>query len=199
MRRYTSNLAFVDLLFNMLIGFLCLFIIALMYMNPIAKSGTIDPPIEVMIEMTWDDESENDIDMYMLLPNKKLVYYGNRDVAPAILKRDDLGKTNDRFVLNGDIIEIRQNYEVITLTKLVDGDYFVNAHFFSKSNDGKEEEEVKIKITNVKSFSILAVRTRELSFRGEKSYFTFTVKDGEITEIDDDIDILLRNRRVSTQ
>lgn len=44
MRKYSSNLAFVDLLFNLLIGFASLFVIAFLMINPIAKTGAVTPP-----------------------------------------------------------------------------------------------------------------------------------------------------------
>ena len=44
MRKYSSNLAFVDLLFNLLVGFTSLFIIAFLMINPIAKDGEVTPP-----------------------------------------------------------------------------------------------------------------------------------------------------------
>ena len=65
MRKYSSNLAFVDLLFNLLVGFTSLFVIAFLLINPIAKSGVIDPPIRLMIEMRWDDSSPRDIDLHV--------------------------------------------------------------------------------------------------------------------------------------
>ena len=40
-RRQGSNLAFNDLLFNVLIGFVMLFVIAFLLINPIAKKADI--------------------------------------------------------------------------------------------------------------------------------------------------------------
>lgn len=56
MKKYSSNLAFVDLLFNLLVGFTCLFIIAFLMINPISKKGVVEPPVKLMIEMRWDKE-----------------------------------------------------------------------------------------------------------------------------------------------
>jgi len=43
MRKYSSNLAFVDLLFNLLVGFTSLLLLAFLLINPIADEGKIDP------------------------------------------------------------------------------------------------------------------------------------------------------------
>ena len=93
MRKYSSNLAFVDLLFNLLVGFTCLFVIAFLLINPIAKSGVVDPPIVLMIEMTWEDTSDTDIDLYLRGPDGAIIYYASRDNGYATLKRDDHAST----------------------------------------------------------------------------------------------------------
>ena len=43
--RFRSD-PFTDLLFNALLGFTFLFLVAIMFMNPEAKSGIIDPKAE---------------------------------------------------------------------------------------------------------------------------------------------------------
>ena len=42
MRKYSTNLGFVDLLFNLLVGFVSLLLIAFLLINPIADDGKID-------------------------------------------------------------------------------------------------------------------------------------------------------------
>ena len=53
MRRHSQiGVAFTDLLFNALLGFVVMFMLALLLVNPIAKSGAIDPKAEFLITMT---------------------------------------------------------------------------------------------------------------------------------------------------
>ena len=42
-KRYLSTFGFIDLLFNMLVGFVFLFFIAYILINPIADEGKVDP------------------------------------------------------------------------------------------------------------------------------------------------------------
>ena len=50
--RFRSD-PFTDLLFNALLGFTFLFLVAIMFMNPEAKSGIIDPKAEYILTITW--------------------------------------------------------------------------------------------------------------------------------------------------
>ena len=47
--RYRSSFGFIDLLFNMLIGFVFLFMLAFLLINPVAKKETIKPKAEYFI------------------------------------------------------------------------------------------------------------------------------------------------------
>ena len=55
-RRLGSGLAFNDLLFNVLIGFVMLFIIAFLLINPITKKADIPVKAEFIITIEWEDE-----------------------------------------------------------------------------------------------------------------------------------------------
>ena len=59
--KYKSTLAFTDLLFNVLIGFAFLFIIAFILINPVNKRADIKSKAEFMVIMDWDPNSLFDI------------------------------------------------------------------------------------------------------------------------------------------
>lgn len=131
MRNYRSNVAFIDLLFNLLVGFVSLFIIAFLLINPIAKNGKIDPPIEFLITTEWDKFSKNDIDIWVKGPDGRAVSYTNKDIGYIVLNRDDLGSANDNVRVAGKTISIKENREAIEIRGLVPGEYIVNVHFLS--------------------------------------------------------------------
>ena len=91
MRNYRSNVAFIDLLFNLLVGFTSLFIIALLLINPVAKTGKIEPEVEMIITTEWDKDSNNDIDIWVKGPNGPAVGYSGKDIGYIVLNRDDIG------------------------------------------------------------------------------------------------------------
>ena len=191
MRKYSSNLAFVDLLFNLLVGFTSLFVIAFLLINPIAKNGTVDPPIRFMVEMTWDDASTTDIDLYMKGPDGKTVFYMSKDNGYITLKRDDIGVQSDTYVVNGKTVTTKRNYEIITTTALPDGDYVVNIHFYSKRST-EAEEDVSIRITNLQPYIVVYEGSTLLRLRQEKTVLAFRVEDGKIVDKRSDIQVKLR-------
>lgn len=191
MRKYSSNLAFVDLLFNLLVGFTCLFVIAFLLINPIAKNGVVDPPIKLMVEMTWDDNSSADIDLYVMGPDRVPVFYANKENGYITLKRDDLGLVSDKYEVNGKRVTVKRNYEIITLTDLPDGDYVINIHHFS-SRSGPEE--VKVRVTNIQRYGIVSDSNFTISSKQEHTMIVFQVKNGIITNLRDDIQIKIRGR-----
>lgn len=191
MRKYSSNLAFVDLLFNLLIGFTCLFIIAFMLINPIAKKSTIDPPVIFIIELLWDDNSKKDIDLYVKGPDNNTVYFNNRDGSYMILERDDLGIANDTYMINNEEVIIQRNYEMITFNQLPKGEYVVNVHYYS--GDPKDPEKIQVKITSVSPFKEIYFQELEINYHQEKTIASFSVDEfGKVYDLNTNLDIPLR-------
>jgi hypothetical protein len=197
MKKYSANLAFVDLMFNLCIGFVSLFIISFLLINPIAKNGVVDPPIVLMIEMTWEDTSDRDIDLYLRGPDGAIIYYGSRDNGYATLKRDDLGGRSDTYVVNGIEHEVERNYEIITLTALPDGDYVINAHFFGlgRVRDHASTEPISIRMTGLQPFMIYFEADLSTKYREEVTAAAFKVVNGEVKDLRTDIQVKLRTTR----
>ena len=63
--KYKSTIAFTDLLFNILVGFAFLFIIAFLLIKPEAKKENFDRKAEFVVIMEWDKEATGDIDLYV--------------------------------------------------------------------------------------------------------------------------------------
>ena len=131
-RRTGSNLAFNDLLFNVLIGFVMLFVIAFLLINPIAKKADIPVKAEFVIVLEWDDESHTDLDLWVQLNKKTPVGFSNRENTPLHLDRDDLGTTNDKIVIDGQTVTVKTNRETTTIRGIIPGDYYVAVHAYSK-------------------------------------------------------------------
>ena len=127
-RRPSNNLAFNDLLFNVLIGFVMLFVIAFLLINPIAKTGDIPSKAEYLITVNWPDESADDIDLWVQLGDKRPVGFSNKQQAPLHLDRDDLGTANDMIEVDGVRQLIKVNTETITIRGEYTGDVHVAVH-----------------------------------------------------------------------
>ena len=202
MRSYTSNLVFIDFLFNLLIGFVVLFIMAFINVNPPDDDGVIKPPTKMLIELTWGDESSDDIDLYLLTPYaEQPVFYQNKESGLAVLERDDLGTSNDTYMVNGVYRTIKSNHEVISLNDLPDGEYWVNVHNYEFN--GQPEENIQLKITMINPYSIVSTITLDpLSPREEVTALSFQISNGVVVDQNTTIQRSLRddlNNNINTE
>ena len=67
--RYNSNLAFVDLLFNLILGFAFLFIVAFFLINDPTEDKDVEAKVEYMIIMDWDGDRDIDMDLWVQSPS----------------------------------------------------------------------------------------------------------------------------------
>jgi len=152
--KYKSTLAFTDLLFNVLIGFAFLFIIAFILINPITEEANIKSKAEFMVIMEWDDHSHYDVDLWMQDPFNTIVGFPNRDAGWLHLDRDDLGSSNDTIMLaNGETKIIWLNREIMTVRGRAPGEYIVNVHLYSTKNRQDGPIDVNVQVLKINPYS----------------------------------------------
>ena len=128
---FGSNIAFLDLLFNINMLFVLLFFAAIMLMNPDAKRKDIETKADMMVVMTWPDNSPHDIDVWIKTPENDIIGYPHRENSYLHLERDDTGASSN-FIPNGEAkVEISARREVITFRGKANGRYVVNVNFYS--------------------------------------------------------------------
>ena len=93
-RRIGEQDPFTDLLFNALLAFTFLYIVALIFLNPPAKTGIIDPKAEFIITTTWDQGSPNDVDTWVEDPDGNLVWFNSP--ALGLMHLDQIGRASCR-------------------------------------------------------------------------------------------------------
>ena len=98
--RYKSTIGFVDLLFNILVGFVFLFLVAFLLINPVAKKADIQKKAEIIITMTWEKNSLHDIDLWVMGPQGNKVGFANKESGLLNLERDGLGVANDAYYID---------------------------------------------------------------------------------------------------
>jgi len=182
-RRYHTNLPFLDLLFNVLIGFVFLFIVSFLLINPIAKRADIEVKAEFLITAFWPDNLEDDVDIYVEDPAGNLVWFKSREPGLMHLDRDDLGKRNDEVVTAAGTILFPENREIVTLRGIVPGEYVVNVHCYFKV--AADPVPVTIQIDKINPYSVVLRETVDLANKGEEITVTrFSVNSkGEVTNV----------------
>lgn len=175
---------FTDLLFNALLGFTFLFLVAIMFMNPEAKSGIIDPKAEYIISITWEDNSPDDIDTWVEDPDGRIIWFKNAEAGLIHLDRDDRGTLNDTITINGEIVANPLNQEIVTIRGVVKGEYIVNLHYYASETGDPVEVNVRLLKVNP-SLEVAYYGTVQMEEIGdEKTAFRFTIsREGNISKL----------------
>jgi hypothetical protein len=131
--RFKSTTGLNDLLFNLLIGFVFLFVVAFLLINPPTKKSDAPKKAEYLIVIEWDKDANDDVDLWVKDPTGVIVSFTNKMGGLLNLEKDDLGWQNDKWMQpNGNQVIIPINREVITIRGIVPGEYQVAAHIYSK-------------------------------------------------------------------
>ena len=175
---------FSDLLFNTLLIFVMLFTVALLAMNPKAKTGVIDAKAEFIVTVTWPDMNPNDIDTWIEAPGGHRVWFRQREDATMHLDRDDRGLSNDSIVVNGQQVVNPLNQEVVTIRGFAPGEYVVNVFYY----DSKDGQPVPVNVSVVKvnpRAEVVFYGTVNLPRKGdEATAVRFSVdRDGRVTGV----------------
>jgi uncharacterized protein YfaP (DUF2135 family) len=185
MRRIRSQSdPFTDLLFNALLGFTFLFLVAIMFMNPEAKSGIIDPKAEYILTVTWEDNNPDDIDVWVEDPEGQVIWFRNPAAGLLHLDRDDRGMINDTITINGEEVQNPLNQEVVTIRGVVRGEYVVNLHYYATETHKADDVEVRLVKVNP-ALEVVYYNTVTMNKVGEeKTVLRFTIgADGKVANI----------------
>ncbi|KPJ91035.1 MAG: hypothetical protein AMJ55_12520 [Gammaproteobacteria bacterium SG8_15] len=126
---------FTDLLFNALLGITFLFLIAIMFMNPIAKAGNVSLKAEYLITITWPDNRPDDVDIWMQDPHGEVLSYLNKDAGWLHLDRDDQGNITDTVIIEGREVVYPVNQEVVTIRGIIGGEYTLNLYYYENRSN----------------------------------------------------------------
>src|SRR5260370_18415664 len=92
---------FIDMLFNVLLGFAFMVFIAFSLINPTAKTGAVDIKGEFLITMNWPDDDPNDMDLYVQDPAGNVAWYWQKEAAPMNPPREARGGPPHTITGNG--------------------------------------------------------------------------------------------------
>lgn len=198
-RRFFSPVGFIDLLFLTLLGFVFLFIMAFIMMNPPVKQE-IDPKADIIVIMDWEDDSPHDIDLWCRLPGdaRRTVNFSNPKKGLVHLDRDDRGLANDRMEMDdGTVVINHRNHEVMSWRGLPPGTYTIAGHFYQRGMEydkfGTSDGEyipgpATLRLQLIKlnpEYQLLKEVEITLNTIGEeKTAFSFTITpDGDIIDV----------------
>jgi hypothetical protein len=134
----TGGTIFRDVIMLALAGFIIIVMLLLPHINPPNKNQTEDikPPGNVMVEMTWPENLNIDLDLWVKAPGDIPVGYSNKAGKYFNLLRDDLGNFLDVLPIN---------YENAITRGIIPGEYIINVHYY-RGGDAGINPPVKVKI-----------------------------------------------------
>ncbi len=188
--KYKSTIGFIDILFNILLGFAFLFIIAFILISPSQKEEDFERKAEFVAVLEWDSQVKDDIDLYIQDPNKNTCSFRTPVIAFMHLDKDDLGQRNDMTVENGKVKQVYINREVITIRGIVAGWYTLNAHFYSDYNKVVHKPiKAKLSLYKVNPYSRIYEGEKTLTKRGDEvTYIRFKLNSlGDVVDTNTDL------------
>lgn len=184
-RDYGSPTAFFDLIFNILCCFVVLFSITFLLMSKkIEEDRKIRATAEFVISTVWAKGSDNDIDTYVEDPLGNLVFFKRREEGLMHLDRDDLGRRSDTIkTADGQIFQVPENREIVTIRGIIPGEYVVNVHLYL-ARETTASTPVTVQLEKLNPQVVLITKnTIELEKSGdERTAFRFTIDEkGDVT------------------
>jgi len=192
-KKFFSFRPFIDVLFCCL-----LMLVAILFLLKAEEEKVKMRPPNTLYEviLTWNGNSEDDLDLYVQASTGHIVSFNNREGGEGSLislNHDALGKSrNNSLQTNTEGKVVSFNEEIVAFRGATEGENIVNVHVYSKKD--KEPVEATITLIKVKPYKQVVVKKRMFSSTGdEKTAFRFkTDKNGEITEINELPAILTR-------
>jgi len=185
-KKYFTFKPFIDVLFCCL-----LMLVAILFLLKADEEKIKMRPPNVIYEviLTWDGESEDDLDLYVRAATGHTVAFNNREGGQGSLislDHDALGKRRNNSLQSGVAgTVVHFNEEIVSFRGVTAGENIVTVHVYAKRDD--KPTKGTIKLVKIKPFKEIIVKERQFVATGEeKIAFRFkTDKDGNIIDINE--------------
>jgi hypothetical protein len=185
-RKFFSFRPFIDVLFCCL-----LMLVAILFLLKADEEKVKTRPPNVLYEvvLTWDGESEDDLDLYVQSASGHTVSFNNREGGQGSLislDHDALGRRRNNSLeagTSGAVVAF--NEEIVSFRGATEGENIVTVHVYAKRDETPTR--ATIKLIKIKPFKELATKEREFVLTGdERVAFRFkTDKTGNVIEINE--------------
>ena len=198
-RRKLSSTSLLDMLFNLLLGFIILTIVAFLQVKPLVKKADIKTKAEYIITVTWDKGNLDDVDTWLQDPTKEIVYYRDKEMGLSHIDRDDRGNVNDDVLLpDGTKVKNPYNQEITSIRGFISGEWILNVHMFDKRENKPTIVRVKIEKINPVVKLIWSKDVILFEKNDEETICRFTMnQSGETVSIDEMPAKLVEKRIIS--
>jgi len=117
---------------------LCVVSVVIVAVNPpTTKAAGIQEKAEYLLSSEWPVSIDADVDIWLIPPSKRPVFYGSRDVGCARLDSDNRGFMDERVTLaDGSVTEVKSDKETISLRCLEPGHYDLGVNLYAYRKNG---------------------------------------------------------------
>lgn len=129
------------------------------------RSG-VQEKAEFIIEVSWNNDSDDDIDTFFLAPTGELVFFPKRSLGVYNLERDDQGKRTDMLTDSTGTHFLPINREVVSMRGYTAGTYHVSAFFYAKRSAG--DETVHVRITKLNPYRVVYEKDYTMTTEGQE-------------------------------
>ena len=183
-KKFFSFRPFIDVLFCCL-----LMLVAILFLLKTEEEKTKTRPPNVLYEvvLTWNGNSEDDLDLYVRAASGHTVSFNNREGGQGSLislDHDALGRRRNNSLELGMVGKVVAfNEEIVSFRGVTGGENIVTVHAYAKRDANSTM--ATIKLIKIKPFKELVVKEKVFESTGqEKTAFRFTTDgDGNIIEI----------------
>lgn len=195
--------ALLDLNTLLALAFAAMTFLLLIFIQPIIPQKQ-DIPLDeqLLIKMEWDDNIDNDVDLWVMDPSEQAIGFRNKNGAGITLERDDLGYRQEFAYLNGEMSIIKDNTEVVRVKRVSDGTYYVNVHHYSSrgwlnlKRNGKEvpdQERVVITVYWADRHTPIAIHNLMVKAGQEVPVMALTFESGELVNVENHTRVFVLN------
>lgn len=184
MMNRTTSVAYIDLL-TVLFALFVMVCGILLSVHISETHGNTTSKAEYIAELTWDEKSNSDVDLWAKNPLGTIVYFKNKDAGFMTLDRDDTG-INDNTVIGPDGTRIMapNRQEVLSIRTIMPGKTVINVMLYALRNPPPIH--VKVEIIKLNPFAVVAEKEVDLTVEGQEvTIASFIVnQDGSFSDVD---------------
>lgn len=164
---YSYLQPFLDVLFNVLMVLMVLVVLSMPLQ--IIKKETLVKKAEYIVQIQWNNDSSDDIDLWFRSPEGYVVYYGNKQRGIYYLERDDLGHINDTIIRpDGSKEVVYNNQETLTIRGSPPGTYSMTVFFYKKRTKADYSNTVVLELIQLNPYKLIHQKVVTLDTAGQE-------------------------------
>ena len=124
---------FMTLMFqSMMVILFCL--LAISQISAKKSDGDMHPKAEYLFMLTWPNDRNVDLDIWVRDPENNVIFYGSREAPNISLDRDSRGQITNRTYLKDGTVVDSGNKEIVSVRAVIPGDYLIAVSYYDGSD-----------------------------------------------------------------